>query len=290
MSMRKIILLSLALLIGVGTFMVFRSSEQPQKMAEAQVKTTEILAAARDLPTGTILKEADMKWIPWASTADTTKLYLKGTADTSSLIGAVLREGLHSDEPFIIGRVVQPHEQGFLAAVLDSGMRAVSVTLTPSAEVAGFIFPGDRVDVILTHTFSRKDSTDLSERHVSETVLTNVRVLALDQKSDNQSVEPKVATTVTLEVAEKQAEKLALASDLVGGSGGVGRGAITLALRSLATDSDKAVSVSTSGTGPTWDSDVSPAYPTVNGDDGLMQKVEIMRGKEKSETTFERHR
>lgn len=230
-----------------------------------------------------------MKWIPWAATADTTKLYVKGIADMGGLIGAVLREGLRADEPFIMGRVVQPHEQGFLAAVLTPGMRAVSVTLTPSAEVAGFIFPGDRVDVILTHTFSRKDVSDLTERFVSETVITDARVLALDQKSDNQTVEPKVAATATLEVTPKQAEKLALAGDIVGGPGG--RGAISLALRSLATDGEAAQpDASSNGPGPTWDSDVSPAYPTVNGEDGLMQRVQIMRGKDKSESTFERHR
>jgi pilus assembly protein CpaB len=292
MSTRKIILLSLALLIGIGIFMVFRSSEQTAPAPVVEVKTTEILAAARDLPTGTILKEADMKWQPWAATAPTTKLFVKDKTDMATLIGAVLREGLKSDEPFIVGRVVQAHEQGFLAAVLDPGKRAVSVTLTPSAEVAGFIFPGDRVDVILSHTFSRKDSNDLSERHVSETVLTNVRVLALDQKSDNQSTEPKVAATATLEVSPRQAEKLALAIDMVGNSGS-GRGTLSLALRSLGVEGDATPTLSVEALEPptpTWDSDISPAYPTVNGEDGLMQKVQVMRGKEKTEFTFERHR
>jgi pilus assembly protein CpaB len=295
MSMRKIILLSLALLIGGGIFLVFRSSEPPPApMAEVKIETTEILAAARDLPTGTILKETDMKWISWAATADTSKLFVKGKTDMSSLTGAVLREGLRTDEPFIAGHVVQPHEHGFLAAVLNPGMRAISVTLTPSAEVAGFIFPGDRVDVILSHGFSRKDVSDLFERHVSETVLTNVRVLALDQKSDNQSVEPKVATTATLEVTPKQAEKIALAADIVNSSSGSGKGAITLALRSLATEEEAEAPIPSSsparsGIGPTWDSDISSAYPTVNGDDGLMQKVQVMRGKDKTESTFERH-
>jgi len=290
MSLRKIILLSLALLIGVGTFMVMRSSQQPEQAPAVEIKTTEILAAGRDIPTGTILKESDMKWIPWAATADTTKLYLKGTTDMSSLIGAVLREGLRANEPFIMGRVVQPHEQGFLAAVLTPGMRAVSLTLTPSAGVAGFIFPGDRVDVILTHTFSRKDSSDLSERRMSETIASDVRALALDQKSDNQSMEPKVATTATLEVTPKQAEALALSAELVGAPGGTSHGAITLALRSLATEGEDVSQQKAARSGPTWDSDVSPAYPTVNGQDGLMQRVQVMRGKDKTETTFERQR
>jgi pilus assembly protein CpaB len=240
-----------------------------------------------------------MKWIPWATTAETSKLYIKGKVDMSTLIGAVLREGLRSDEPILVGRAVQSHEQGFLAAVLTPGMRAVSVTLSPSAEVAGFIFPGDRVDVILTHSFSRKDVSALTERHVSETVLTNVRVLALDQKSDDQSVDPKVAQLATLEVTPKQAEKIVLAADLVGGQSGSGRGAISLALRSLAAETDTSAPTSPGSgasvpppipvtTGPVWDSDVSSAYPAVNGEDGLMQKVQVMRGKEMTESTFER--
>lgn len=285
MSSRKLILLALALFVGLGTFMVFRSAQKPPPVVRAQIETTEILAAARDLPTGAILRDSDMKWIPWSATAPSDKLFIKGKTDMSTLIGAVLREGLREGEPFVAGRVVQPHEQGFLAAVLTPGMRAMAVTLTPSAEVAGFIFPGDRVDVILTHTFSRKDVSALSERYVSETVLSNVRVLALDQKSDNQSTDPKVATLATLEVTPKQAEKLALAADLASSQTAGGRGMLSLVLRSLATEED------TAGTppGPTWDSDVSSAYPTVRGEDGLMQKVQVMRGKDVSESMFERH-
>ena len=314
MNSRKIILLSLALLIGLGTFAMFRSAQTPPPAAPVQavVETTEILAAARALPTGTILRDGDTKWIPWAATADTGKLYVKGKADSATLIGAVLREGLRTGEPVITGRVVQPHEQGFLAAVLTPGMRAVSLSLTPSAGVAGFIFPGDRVDVILTHTFSRKDVSALTERHVSETVATDVRVLALDQKSDNQTSEPKLAQLATLEVTPRQAEKIALASDMIG-TVNSGRGSLSLALRSLAAD-DKVEQMDTlagaippsalqplpvrtslreavkDNGGPTWDSDVSSAFPTVNGEDGLTQKVQIMRGKDITETTFDRRR
>jgi pilus assembly protein CpaB len=284
MSSRKIILLGLALLVGIVTFVVFRASIKPPAPVVQTVETTEILAAARDLPTGAILRDSDMKWIPWSVTAPSDKLFVKGKTDMATLVGAVLREGLRENEPFIAGRVVQPHEQGFLAAVLTPGMRAMSVALTPSAEVAGFIFPGDRVDVILTHTFSRKDISDLTERYVSETVLTNVRVLALDQKSDNQSTDPKVATLATLEVTPQQAEKLALAADLVGSQSSGSRGMLSLVLRSLATEED-----TQAPPGPAWDSDVSPAYPTVRGEDGLTQRVEIMRGNAVTESTFERH-
>ena len=309
MNSRKVILLALALLIGLGTFMMFRASQTPPPAAPAVavVETTEILAAARDLPTGTILRDGDMKWLPWAATADTGKLYVKGKADSATLVGAVLREGLRTDEPILVGRVVQPHEQGFLAAVLTPGMRAVSLSLSPSAEVAGFIFPGDHVDVILTHGFSRKDISSLSERHVSETVAVDVRVLALDQKSDNQTTDPKVAQLATLEVTPRQAEKLALAGDMIGTLNS-GHGSLTLALRSLATDEKaeavNALAVTLPATalaplpikdasatpGPTWDSDISAAYPAVNGEDGLTQRVHIMRGKDVTDTTFDRHR
>ncbi len=170
--------------------------------------------------------------------------------------------------------------------MLEPGKRAMTIQLTPSAEVAGFVFPGDHVDVILTHSFSRKDMSQLSERRISETVLTDVRILALDQKSDNQSADPKVAQLATLEVSPKQAEKLALAADIVGapGSGGSHGGTISLVLRSLAMDETTPTLMPIKARRGTATS-VQP-YPTVNGDDGLMQRVHIMRGKDAADSTF----
>jgi pilus assembly protein CpaB len=296
-------LLLVAGLVALGTVFAARTVLRPAAtLAPPSVKTTQILAAARDLPTGTTIKEVDMKWIPWPSDADTSRLYLKGKDEMSALVGAILRDGIRTGEPISQGRVVQPRDHGFLAAVLAPGKRAMTVTLTPSSEVAGFIFPGDHVDVILTHSFNRKDVSE-TERRVSETILSDVRVLALDQKSDNQSNDPKVAALATLEVSPRQAEKLALAADLVGQAGGAGHGSISLALRSLATDSEaststaippslspEALSSPLEESGPTWDSDVSPAYPSVNGGDDLMQHVQVMRGKETAESSFFRHK
>lgn len=289
MAPRKIILLLLAAVIALGTVFAVRgmmSSETPTEQAPV-VQTTEIAVATRDLPTGTILKESDLKWTLWAATADVSRFILKGQANLADMAGAVVRDGFRSGEPIMASRVAKAHEQGFLAAVLTPGKRAMSISLTPTAGVAGFVFPGDRVDVILTHSFSRKDSTELTERRISETILQNVRVLALDQRSDNQVTDPKVAQMATLEVSDKEAEKMAMAIDMASGQSGGSKASLSLVLRSLALD-DKA-SPEGSPT-PTWDSDVSRSFPTVNGEDELMQRVQVMRGKAITETTFERHR
>ena len=99
--------------------------------------------------------------------------FVKGSgSNLSDLTGAVVREGFRSGEPVMPARIAHPHDQGFLAAVLTPGTRAMSISLSPTAEVAGFIFPGDRVDVILTHSFTRKDAPDMTDqRRVSEVIL-----------------------------------------------------------------------------------------------------------------------
>jgi pilus assembly protein CpaB len=287
MSKRRVFLLTAAAFIALVVVIVVHSSMQaPENAATATaVPTTEVLAAARDLPTGTIIKESDLKWIPWAADAETGKLYVKGKIEMSSLAGGVLREGLHSDEPIVMGRIVQPHEQGFLAAVLTPGMRAVTVTLTPSGEVAGFIFPGDHVDVILTHSFTtqnEKGENDSIERALSETVVTDARVLALDQKSDNQSTDPKVAQLATLEVTPQQAEKLALAMDMAGQASS-NKGSLTLILRSLANTENINAVTDKNVPGPVLDSDMSPVYSRVT----RLQRVEVMRGNNKTEAIFQ---
>ena len=290
MASRKTVLLLVAGVIAVTTVIVARSLLKPEEAAQAPapVVTTEIMAAAHDMPTGSILKENDLKWIPWSADAvQGGKFLVKDKNKMEDVVGAVLREGLHADEPLLSSRVVHPHEQGFLAAVLTPGKRAMAVTLTPSAGVAGFVFPGDHVDVILTHNFSRKDISDMNDRYISETVLSDVRVLALDQKSDNQSNDPKVAQLATLEVTPKQAEKLALASTLAGQNNG-GHASLSLVLRSLAIEGDGTEPQPAGGS--TWDSDVSLAFPGGSGGDVLIQKVQVMRGKETTESNFERRR
>lgn len=279
-------MLALALIVGVATFYSTRTPPAPPADKPLPKEPTQILAAARDLPTGTILHEGDVKWVVWADLTDNGKFYVKGKADQNAVVGAVLRESVRTDEPLFSSRVAQPHEQGFLAAVLTPGMRALSVSLTPSSGVAGFIFPGDHVDVILTHSFPAKsDRNDgiMSDRRVSETIVRDTRVLALDQKTDNQSTDPKVAQLATLEVTPKQAEKIVLAEDMASQNSGM-HAALSLALRALAVNT--ATTASDDNERPTMDSDISPVYARLLPTD----KVEVMRGKDTSETVFQKVR
>ncbi|MDE2029374.1 MAG: Flp pilus assembly protein CpaB [Alphaproteobacteria bacterium] len=288
MPTRKITLLLVAAIVAIGTIVVARGMMKPAKTApEGQtvaVQTVEVAAAAHNIKTGTLLKASDFKWIPWAADSDNSALFVKGKTTLAALGGAVARDNINAGEPVTTGRVVQPHDQGFLAAVLKPGMRAMSITLSPSSDVSGFIFPGDRVDVILTHGFSRKGVAALTQRRISETILHDVRVLALDQRSDKDGNDPKLAKTATLEVSPRDAEKLALAVDMTSQMG-PDRAELSLALRSLATG-DKP---GDRNPPPTWDSDVSRAFPSVDGSDGLTQRVQVMRGQTTTEDVFERH-
>jgi pilus assembly protein CpaB len=136
----------------------------------------------------------------------------------------------------------------------------VTVPVTPSSGLAGFVFPGDRVDVILTVTVPQDENQGRSERRGSETVLTDVRVLAVDQRMDDRSREVSVAKTATLEVTPKQAEVIAVAGEL---------GKLSLSLRSLASDADSQAAAHSH----TWDAEAARLLPSGGG-----RKVSIVRG------------
>lgn len=289
MPMRKIVLLLVALAVGGATLMISRAmlSSQPQQQAADQPKATpayEILVCGRDVPAGTMLKEADLTWKAWPKEDGTSAYAIKGKNDIKDYIGTVARSGLRAGEPLTMNRVVKPGEQGFMAAALAPGMRAVSISLTPVAGVAGFVFPSDHVDVIVTHQLGRTSDMDPAGRRVSETVLRNVRVLALDQRMNDQVTEPKIAQIATLEVTPKQAETVALVAQI---------GTLSLALRSVASDPEPEIGDATtpkdvsSETALTWDSDISQVLPQPANRRGAVQKIQIIRGKEATESVYE---
>jgi pilus assembly protein CpaB len=290
MNARKMVLLIVALLIGGGTVFLAHSTLTPSAVpvtaTESAVKVEEpsasqVLVAAVDLPAGTLIKETDVKWQVWPQDGLTDAYAEKGKKEVKDYVGSVVRQGLRVGEPILAGRVVRIDEQGFLAAVLSPGMRAITIPITPASGVAGFAFPGDRVDVIVTQKITRAGPNNMGtiEHKVSETMLTDVRVLALDQKTNDQTKEAKVAQLATLEVTPRQAERLALVDEL---------GTLSLVLRSIGTPTSGAdTKADANPTGYTLDSDVSHALPRPANRNGQVQRVQILRGKESSETIFD---
>ncbi|MBK8907620.1 MAG: Flp pilus assembly protein CpaB [Rhodospirillales bacterium] len=225
----------------------------PAAVSEAAAATVEVLVAGQDLPTGTFLKSDNLKWQPWPEDSVSDSYITRAEFVEADFEGAVTRNQLFANEPVTPARVVHPGEQGFLAAVLDPGLRAVSVPVDATTGIAGFVFPGDIVDVILTFRVGVKEEENNGgqTRFFSETLLRKVRVLAIDQQVDNEDGMAKVAKTTTLEVSSKQAEKIALALEI---------GSLSLSLRSLTPEPAVGVGVTTIGTDAEGDGEDLRSY------------------------------
>jgi pilus assembly protein CpaB len=242
MSLKKLLLLGIALAAGLGTVYMAQAILQPpppppaapapKKVAAPEPKPQlRVLVSARSLPAGHLIVPDDLVWTPWDETdARLHSYYLEGEQPLAELHGAVVRRGIEGGQPLLQGRIVKPGEQGFLAAVLEPGMRAVAVRINLVTGIAGLVFPGDRVDLLLTQRVERPNDPQRPERFASETVLTNLRVLAIDQSTNDQTSTPKQAETVTLEVTPKQAELVTLMSEI---------GQLSLSLRSLQGEEEK---------------------------------------------------
>ncbi|WP_336972704.1 Flp pilus assembly protein CpaB [Sphingobium aromaticiconvertens] len=234
MDAKKIVLLVGALVIAVTTALLARSmfntSGSPQVNAAAMPTAADqphVLVATKALPVGTILDAESFRYQPWPKDLVEQVYYLKGQADPAQLAGAVVRNAITAGQPLTQGSLVKPGDRGFLAAALGAGMRAVTVPVSAQSSVAGFIFPGDRVDLVLTQSVSGGGDGDPLK--VSETILRNLRVLATDQRTDAMGADgkPVVQTysNVTIEVTPKIAEKIAVAQTI---------GSLSLSLRSMA--------------------------------------------------------
>lgn len=237
MEPKKIALLVGALVIAAVTAVMaknmFSQSAAPTAVAniiKPQPTGPEVLVATRALPVGTILGPDSFRYQPWPKDLIENAYYLKGKMDPQSLAGTVVRTAISTGQPLTQGALVQPGDRGFLAAALGPGMRAVTIQVNgQAAGVAGFVFPGDRVDLMLTQTVNG----DGPALKTVETIVRNLRVLATDQRS-TQPVDEKgnktVVTfaTMTLEVTPRIAEKIAVAQTL---------GALSLSLRSIADNS-----------------------------------------------------
>ncbi|MFN3468159.1 MAG: Flp pilus assembly protein CpaB [Novosphingobium sp.] len=235
MDKRKLMLLLGALIVAVGTAFAARSlftgAATPQAEAAAKVPMgPKVLVAQRALPIGTIITADSINFQPWPKDMVQDAYFVEGEADMQKLLGTVVRNPITAGEPVTKGNLVAPGDRGFLAAALGPGMRAVTIPVSARTGVAGFVFPGDRIDLVLTQTV--KSGNESMSLKASETILKNLRVLATDQSTEQVMVDGKTQvrafSTVTLEVTPKIAEKIAVAQTI---------GTISLSLRSLADNS-----------------------------------------------------
>jgi len=256
MDSRKVILLIGALMVAVITAVMARSliagSAAPTAAAGPPVPVIdgpEVLVATRTLPIGTILDASALKFQPWPKELVDGAYYLKTRTDLAKLQGTVVRNPITAGQPVTQGALVKPGDRGFLAAALGPGMRAVTVPVSAQAAVAGFVFPGDRIDLVLTQSVT--GGGDGQPLHVSETILRNLRVLATDQRTDNLAGDDgktvvRTFSTVTVEATPKIAEQMAVAQTL---------GSLSLSLRSIADNSGELEEAIASGAIKVPDSD-----------------------------------
>lgn len=233
MDVKKLALLVGALVIAVITAVMAKNmfagaGAQQAAAATAVPVGPKVLVAKKALPVGTIIDADSFAYQPWPKELMQSAYYIDGSADgdPKRLFGTVVRYQITAGQPVTRGSLVGPQDRGFLAAALGPGMRAVTVPVNTTTGVAGFIFPGDHVDIVLTQQVT--GGGDGPPLKVSETIVRNVRVLATDQrfsgKDDDGKTLVKTFSNVTFEVTPRIAEKVAVAQAM---------GTLSLSLRSL---------------------------------------------------------
>ncbi|MBV8776092.1 MAG: Flp pilus assembly protein CpaB [Alphaproteobacteria bacterium] len=301
MRARTLILLVVALVLAGGTTMMARMWLASQKATvEASpiavpTPAKSVLIARSGVQRGQLLKAEDLSWEPWPEGGIDKNYILIGTKNPEDFAGWVARLPISAGEPVTEAKIIAPGNRGFLAAVLHPGMRAVSVPVSVTSGISGFVFPGDQVDLLVTYAYQEGNRPGqvaqgpIVEHKVSETVLRDIRVIAIDQKLDSKAGEAVVAKTATFEVTPKQSEIIALADQM---------GKLSLSLRSLVPGpgepkpqaGDSPVQTASAAAPETFtiDSDVSPLLPgagknrATSADSGV---VTILRGGQSSATS-----
>src|ERR687889_820326 len=220
MNVKKLALLVGALVIAVVTAVMaknmFAGAGTQQAAAAPVPMGPKVLVAKKALPVGTIIDPDSFAFQPWPKELMQSAYYVDGQpdGDPKKLLGTVVRYPVTAGQPVTRGALVGPQDRGFLAAALGPGMRAITVPVNVSSSVAGFVFPGDHVDMVLTQQV--QGGGDGPALKVSETIVRNIRVLATDQritdKNKDGKTEVKTFSNVTFEVTPRIAEKVAVAS------------------------------------------------------------------------------
>jgi pilus assembly protein CpaB len=228
MKAARLVILAIAVGAGGLAALLAGGSPPPAPVAVApsgpKIETVDVLVARQSINMGQVIAADTIDWQAWPAGANTSNFIVRGNQPEAreKMVGAIARFSFVPGEPINEAKLIKADGSGFLSAILPAGMRAVSTEVSPETAAGGFILPNDRVDVILT----RRERGESGEQHVTETVLTNVRVLAIDQTIQEKGGEKVVVgRTATLELGQRQSETLALSRQ---------QGTLSLALRSLA--------------------------------------------------------
>ncbi|MCP4328755.1 MAG: Flp pilus assembly protein CpaB [Alphaproteobacteria bacterium] len=230
MSIRNVLLFLTAVLVAGGAVYFAQSWLDAERAALEALRMIDrgeepeadyILVAKKHLARGTFVKEEDLRWQAWPDeTLDKAYIVRGEGSDPKSFEGAVVRFPIVQGEPVTSARLVRRGERGFLAAALRPGKRAITIPISVTTGVAGFVLPGDHVDMLLTHRLGRRS-------YATETLIPDLRVIAIDQRLNQKEGAAKVSKTLTFEVDPKQVEMVTVARRL---------GSLSLSLRSLAED------------------------------------------------------
>jgi len=243
MNVRTIVFVLAALLIAGGTAFVARGllTQKPQQaVVQKETAGKKVLVAKANLAAGTLIKEEDVEWQKWPEDGINSVYLVEGQADSSSVVGAVVRRGIAAGGPITETMIARPGDRGFVAAVLRPGMRAMSIDVEDQTAISGLLFPGDHVDLMLLIQMPELEGVDGEqvvgpdsfEPHVAETILEDIRVIAIDRIiNDIEGQEPQKLNTVTVELTPKQVEMVHAVRDI---------GDLALSLRGLATDKQPA--------------------------------------------------
>jgi pilus assembly protein CpaB len=229
----RLIILGTALAAGIGAaVMVVSSKPQPPKLTivQAPVETEDVLVAAKELVLGTVIQEGDLRWQNWPR-ANVPPNVIRKSLMANALVdfkGALVRNNLGIGEPVYPDRLIKAGTSSFMAAILPSGMRAFAINIDQqgSQTAGGFILPNDHVDVIRTYRDEAAAKSGVPDPMVSETLLRNIKVLAIGQNIQQpNNARVAAGANATLELTPQQVETIVLAQR---------GGQLSLALRSMA--------------------------------------------------------
>jgi pilus assembly protein CpaB len=249
--------------------------EQVTQNAPAPV-TVGYFVATHPLPAGTLARDEDFA-VRSAPSGSVPSGAILDTPDArTGLRGALVRTFLDTGSPVTAQDILRPRDRGFLASVLAPDTRAISINVDPESGVSGLIWPGDYVDVVLTQV---SDKADLAHRSLSETVLSSVRIIAIDQEivqgaPANNATAGKVTHTVSLQLAPEQVKKITVAKEL---------GKLSLAIRAAVEQQD------TADTGTTFGCDVSPEIARQTAIDRQSATVVVYQGDKPKEYSVKKH-